>query len=87
MLGYLTNYAELPQDVLDEDIAQQILYSAANVRGVFVASRAEEENMIRAMELAGVEPIIDKVFDFDQLKEAYQYMADGKHFGKVVVRV
>lgn len=73
--------------MLDEDIAKQILYSAAYVRGVFVASRTDEENMIRALSLARVEPVIDKVFDFEQLQEAYQYMADGKHFGKVVIRV
>lgn len=54
---------------------------------MFVANRAEEEDMIRALSLARVEPVIDKVFDFDQLREAYQYMADGKHFGKVVIRV
>lgn len=73
--------------MLDEDIAKQILYSAAYVRGVFVASRTDEENMVRALSFARVEPVIDKVFDFEQLKEAYQYMAAGKHFGKVVVRV
>jgi NADPH:quinone reductase-like Zn-dependent oxidoreductase len=43
--------------------------------------------MVRAIEASGMEPVIDKVFDFDNLKDAYQHMVDGKHFGKVVVRL
>jgi D-arabinose 1-dehydrogenase-like Zn-dependent alcohol dehydrogenase len=83
----LSNYASIPQEILDEDIAKQILYSAAYVRGVFVASRTDAENMIRALSLARVEPVIDQVFDFEHLRDAYKHMSDGKHFGKVVIRV
>lgn len=38
-----------------------ILYSAANVRGVFVCNREEFKRMSSALEIAGVHPIIDKV--------------------------
>jgi len=31
--------------------------------------------------------IIDRVFDFNQTRAAYEYLAAGKHFGKVVIRV
>lgn len=44
-------------------------------------------DMNRAFEIGGVRPIVDKVFEFDQLKEAYDYLQPGKHMGKVVVRV
>ena len=84
---YLTNYSKIPQEIIEEDIAQTILYSAAYVRGVFVCNRAEEEKMIRALEVGQVQPVIDRVFEFDQLKDAYQYMVDGKHFGKVVIKL
>jgi D-arabinose 1-dehydrogenase-like Zn-dependent alcohol dehydrogenase len=43
------------------DIAKTILYSAASVRGVFVANREEFKQMVSALETGGVEPIIDKV--------------------------
>ena len=44
-------------------------------------------DMHRSFEVAGVKPIVDKVFEFDQLKEAYEYLQAAKHIGKVVVRV
>lgn len=43
--------------------------------------------MNRAFEVGGVKPVVDKVFEFDQLKEAYEYLQAAKHIGKVVVRV
>jgi hypothetical protein len=43
------------------DIAKTILYSAANVRGVFVCNREELKEMSSALEVGGVKPIIDKV--------------------------
>lgn len=43
------------------DLAKMILYSAANVRGVFVCNREEFKRMSSALEIAGVHPIIDKV--------------------------
>lgn len=35
----------------------------------------------------GIEPVIDRVFEFEQAKEALQYLESGAHFGKVVVKV
>ena len=43
------------------DIAKAILYSASNVRGVFVSNREEFKLCNRALEYGCVEPIIDKV--------------------------
>ncbi|KAL7418361.1 hypothetical protein Q5752_006819 [Cryptotrichosporon argae] len=83
--GYLSDYKHIPQHILDEDLAKTILYSAANVRGVFVCNREDFKTMSSALEAGGVKPIIDKTFQFDDLKAAYQYMADGKHFGKICV--
>jgi len=31
--------------------------------------------------------VIDRVFDFAKARAAYEYLASGKHFGKVVIRV
>ncbi len=43
------------------DLAKTILYSAANVRGVFVCNRDEFRTMVEALEVGGVKPIVDKV--------------------------
>ncbi len=45
------------------------------------------EAMNRAIEVAALRPVIDRVFPFDQAKEAMAHMESGAHFGKVVIRV
>ena len=58
------------------------------VRGVLVGSRLQFGDMNAAIDASGIKPVIDgKVFGFEEAKEAYQYMWDQKHFGKVVIKV
>jgi NADPH:quinone reductase-like Zn-dependent oxidoreductase len=64
-----------------------VLHKVLNLRGVYVGSTRMFREMVRAIELHGLRPVIDRVFDFDQVPEAYEYMNSGGHFGKIVVRV
>jgi NADPH:quinone reductase-like Zn-dependent oxidoreductase len=34
-----------------------------------------------------IKPAVDRVFGFDEVQAAYQHMAAGAHFGKIVIRV
>ncbi|WVR06713.1 hypothetical protein IAU60_003745 [Kwoniella sp. DSM 27419] len=55
--------------------------------GIFVGNRSQMEAMVRAINSTGLKPVVDdKVFEFDQLPEAYQHMEAQKHIGKVVVK-
>ncbi len=60
----MSDYKPIPQHILDEDLAKMILYSAANVRGVFVCNREDYKQMCRALDVGGVKPIVDKVGHF-----------------------
>ncbi len=58
------------------------------VRGVLVGSRAQFEQMNAAIDANGIKPVVDeKVFGLEDLKEAYQYMWDQKHFGKIAIKI
>jgi NADPH:quinone reductase-like Zn-dependent oxidoreductase len=57
------------------------------VQGIYVGSREMFEAMNQAIELHGIHPIIDRVFPFEETKEAYHYLKSGVHFGKVVIAV
>ncbi|MSP22442.1 MAG: NAD(P)-dependent alcohol dehydrogenase [Dehalococcoidia bacterium] len=57
------------------------------VTRISVGSRRMFEDMNRALEVGGVHPVIDRVFEFDQALEAYRYLESQQHLGKVVVRV
>jgi NADPH:quinone reductase-like Zn-dependent oxidoreductase len=64
-----------------------ILLKSITLRGIYVGSREMFEEMNRAMEVNGVHPIIDRVFPFEQSREAYRYLESGAHFGKVCIAV
>jgi len=59
----------------------------ASMCGIQVGSRDMFEAMNRAIEVAKLEPVIDRVFDFTNARAAYEHLASGKHFGKVVIRI
>jgi NADPH:quinone reductase-like Zn-dependent oxidoreductase len=64
-----------------------ILARRANVQGISVGSTQMFEALNRAIAVNRIKPVIDKVFGFDDVRAAYQHMASGAHFGKIVIRV
>ncbi len=64
-----------------------MMLKAARLQGIYVGSREMFEEMNRAISLAGMRPVIDRVFEFGELHEALQYLESGAHFGKICVRV
>ncbi|KAF4540696.1 alcohol dehydrogenase [Lasiodiplodia theobromae] len=66
----------------------EALSNLCTVRGLFVGSRLQFEEMNRAIEASDIHPVLDeKVFGLEQTKEAYQYMLEQKHFSKIVIRI
>ena len=58
------------------------------VRGILVGSHRQFEDMNRAVDANGIKPVVDeKVFGFEEAREAYQFMWDQRHFGKVTIRI
>ena len=64
-----------------------ILQKNIQVHGIYVGSVAMFEGLVRALETSKVKPIIDRVFPFAEARAAYEHLASGAHFGKVVIRV
>ncbi len=64
----------------------EILMKSICMQGVFVGSRRMFEDMNRAIAANSMKPVIDKVFAFDQVREALAYMESGSHFGKIVLK-
>ncbi|TKA25245.1 hypothetical protein B0A50_05943 [Salinomyces thailandicus] len=64
------------------------LSNICTVRGVLVGSRLQFEEMNRAIEANDLHPVVDeKVFKLEEAKEAFQYMWDQKHFGKLCISI
>lgn len=64
-----------------------ILMKSIKLQGIFVGSRQMFEDMNRMFEQHHIKPVIDKVFEFSEVKEALNHMQSGSHFGKVVVKI
>jgi NADPH:quinone reductase-like Zn-dependent oxidoreductase len=64
-----------------------MMLKAARLQGIYVGSREMFEEMNRAISLAGMRPVIDRVFEFEELPTALKHMESGAHFGKICVLV
>jgi len=62
-----------------------LMLRGASLHGIFVGNRAMFEDLNRAIEVNGIQPIVDKVFPFAKAREAFEYHRGQGHFGKVVI--
>ncbi|MDR3516542.1 MAG: NAD(P)-dependent alcohol dehydrogenase [Azospirillaceae bacterium] len=59
----------------------------ATIDGINVGSGEQFDAMNAFITAHGIAPVIDRTFGFDEAAAAYDYLASGRHFGKVVVRL
>jgi NADPH:quinone reductase-like Zn-dependent oxidoreductase len=57
------------------------------LQGVTVGSVEDLQAMVDAIAADRMKPVIDKVFAFDQAKQAFAHMESGAHFGKVAIAI
>lgn len=77
VIGLLSGMAEVdPMPILRRNL---------RVQGLYVGNRQMFEAMNRAIEVAGLKPVIDKVFPFAQARDAYRHLKSQTHFGKIVI--
>jgi len=57
------------------------------LKGILNGPKDRFVEMLRLYEQKQIRPVVDKVYAFDQAKDALQYLAQGAHFGKVVIKV
>lgn len=65
----------------------RVLMQNIRVQGILVGHGDGFAAMNRALAAHDIHPVVDRVFGFDEAVDAIEYVAAGKHFGKVVVRV
>ncbi|GIX40345.1 MAG: NADPH:quinone oxidoreductase [Leptospiraceae bacterium] len=64
-----------------------VLMQNIKIQGVVVGHKRALEEMIRAISYFKLKPVVDKVFLFEQAKDAFEYMHKGSHFGKVCIKI
>jgi NADPH:quinone reductase-like Zn-dependent oxidoreductase len=76
MIGVLTGIqGEVP--------TAELFQKNAMISGITVGSRANQEDMIKAINTNEIEPVIDRSFGLEDLAEAFRLQESQKHFGKI----
>ncbi|OTA96818.1 hypothetical protein M434DRAFT_392503 [Hypoxylon sp. CO27-5] len=84
-IGYLSGKEDAP----DSRINTNVLALRRNVtlKGILNGPKDRFEEMLEFYDAKQIHPVIDRVFEFEQAKDALKYLFSSSHFGKVVVKV
>lgn len=63
----------------------KVVLKRVQIQGISVAPLEEHERMVAAIEATHLEPVIDHAYGFDQLREAFEHLVAGRHFGKLAI--
>jgi len=80
LIGGLSGYgSDIPTDSL--------MWINATASGVYVGSRDDFDAMNAFINEHEIRPLIDRVFEFEQAQNAFDYMQSGSFMGKIVIRL
>jgi NADPH:quinone reductase-like Zn-dependent oxidoreductase len=78
LIGILAGVAgEMPAGLL--------MQKQVRLQGLTVGSRAQQLDMIRAIDAIGLKPVIDQSFPLEAIGDAFRRQESGAHFGKIVL--
>lgn len=63
------------------------LVKQLRMQGVLVGSRAQQQDMIRAIDANGMRPVMDRSFPMTDIVEAFRYQETNQHFGKICLDI
>jgi NADPH:quinone reductase-like Zn-dependent oxidoreductase len=76
MIGVLTGIqGEVP--------TAELFQKNAVISGITVGSRANQEDMVKAINANGIVPVIDRSFGLEELAEAFRLQESQQHLGKI----
>ncbi|KAK0460427.1 alcohol dehydrogenase superfamily protein [Desarmillaria tabescens] len=84
LIGFVAQNNISPMDFIVACMSKTIL-----MRGIAIGSVAQFKSMNRLLRAhtESTRPVIDKVFSFEEVIDAYAHLESQKHVGKVVIRV
>ncbi|MBB1626714.1 NAD(P)-dependent alcohol dehydrogenase [Achromobacter sp. UMC71] len=81
IIGGVSGFAATPVSPL------ALIAGNKRLEGIFVGSRKMLEDVARVVDTSRIAPVIDRVYGFDEVPAAFEHLASGRHFGKIVIRV
>jgi NADPH:quinone reductase-like Zn-dependent oxidoreductase len=63
------------------------LIKQLRLQGLIVGSRSQQQDMVKAIDVNKLHPIIDKVFPLEEIVQAFKYQESNQHFGKICLEI
>jgi NADPH:quinone reductase-like Zn-dependent oxidoreductase len=80
LIGVLTGFA-------GEVSIPAVFSNQLRISGISIGSRADQEDMIRALTVNRLKPVIDRRFPLKDIVAAFKYYESQQHFGKVCLEL
>lgn len=80
VIGILAGYAGPVSTVM-------LMAKQLRVQGLTVGSRQQQLDMIAAIDVWGLKPVLDQAFPLAALGDAFRHQESNTHFGKIVVEI
>ncbi|KAL4806253.1 hypothetical protein BDV18DRAFT_160320 [Aspergillus unguis] len=84
-IGYLSGKVDAPEDRTNVNLLA--LRRNVTLKGIINGPKDRFEEMVAYYEKHGIKPVVNKIFSFKEAPEAFKFLANGSHFGKVVIKV
>lgn len=84
-IGYVSGKEDPPEPRLNINVLT--LRRNVTLKGIINGPRDRFEEMLSFYQKHEIRPVVDRVFNFEESKKAFQYIASGSHFGKCVIRI
>jgi NADPH:quinone reductase-like Zn-dependent oxidoreductase len=78
LIGTLTGFAGVVPTAM-------MMIKQIRLQGVIVGHRRQQQDMVRALEVTAIKPVIDRKFPLSALADAFRYEESGAHLGKICV--
>lgn len=82
-IGYLSGKVDEPEDRTNVNVLA--LRRNVTLKGIINGPRDRFEEMVPFYEKHQIHPVVNRVFSFEEAKEAFKFLYSGSHFGKVVI--
>ena len=80
LIGVLAGYAGPVSTVM-------IMSKQLRVQGLTVGNRRQQQEMIRAIDVSGIRPVIDSHYPLESIADAFRHQASATHFGKICLDI
>jgi NADPH:quinone reductase-like Zn-dependent oxidoreductase len=63
----------------------ELMKRQQRIHGIIVGSRKHQEEMVQALNTLELRPFVDRTFRFGDIREAFEFLGSGQHFGKLAI--